>query len=737
MSYGLRYTSSFDSIAGLTHTTEIYKKDYSGSSDSFVLAGTPVVQEWQADDPKQPIAGCQLIVRIINSGSLPASDFFSNEDDTFLVKQYEGSNLVFTGYLIQDECSEVLLDPAHEIVLKFTDNLALLKDITLDAAAKLWGTEQTYTRLMTGVNLGGTGILSVDGGSFEIPIGTVFTLTGTDGDGTYTVENTIFSGGVFTIFVAGELSDEFTNQTGDIEFILPIDLTDIKPLSELFWLCLKSTFLNLDTKVSTSLIPDGATTNRLIEEVFLRTEDFLSSNKWDSCYTVLEKILKRFNACLFQSDGIWHIVRWDELRTTDNTIVSYLYDSEFVYDSSGSLSTVMNYGNGSDIETGAIQFVERNFKYVKETFNYDLPTVLIRNLDLSVLGNLRTSYADGSNTIYEYEMPYWYDPPAPAAPYPDRYIRIVKDENNFELERYCIIVGPSGASTECALSDFVEVSAGDVIKVSMEYRTAASYTSNTTTNFHFELYDGTNTRRVTANGIWKNPATDINVFLAHQTIFSGDDTADWHTVSVVSDQVPFSGKFYVYLSQITRFPPNNETHFKNMRVDIINNLNGTTKVIGHTHTRTQDVSTKNQLDNDINFDDAPRSTIKGTFFLSSTTGVLRDRTTVWKRYPTDPNPLALGKLTTFENLFWRKQQRYKVEANLLGLKQSGNLLSKSRIIRLGLTPYSDKTFVFGRLAIDYKRDSANATLFEIWDDAEVNDTDLTSVYEFKYLYEKS
>ena len=94
MSYGLRYTSSFDSIAGITHTTEIYKKGYSGSSDSFVLAGTPVVQEWQADDPKQPIAGCQLIVRIINSGSLPASDFFSNEDDTFLVKQYEGSNYI-------------------------------------------------------------------------------------------------------------------------------------------------------------------------------------------------------------------------------------------------------------------------------------------------------------------------------------------------------------------------------------------------------------------------------------------------------------------------------------------------------------------------------------------------------------------------------------------------------------------------------------------------------------------
>ena len=733
MSYGLRYTSSFDSIAGLTHTTEIYKKDFSGSSDSFVLAGTPVVQEWQADDPKQPIAGCQLIVRIINSGSLPASDFFSNEDDTFLVKQYEGSNLVFTGYLIQDECSEVLLDPAHEIVLKFTDNLALLKDITLDAAAKLWGTDQSYTRLTTATNLGGTGILAIAGGAFEIPIGTVFTLSGTTADGTYTVENTTFSGGVFSIFVAGELLDEYTSVSATIEFILPIDLTGMKSLAELSRLCLKSTYLNLDTKVSTSLIPEGATTDRLIEEVYLRTEDFLSSNKWDSCYAVLESYLKRFHACLFQADGIWHIVRWDELRTTDNTIVSYIYDSEFVYDTSGALSTVMTYGNGSDIETGAIQFVERGYKFAKETFDYQRPEIILRNSDLQKEGTLRTTYTSGPNTVYEYDWVDWSD--GPFAPFPEKYIRVIKDSGGFDVERYGVVDGSTGDSYMSAKSVSIEVNTGSRLQFSVDVRTENSQAGpGFIRACKFELYDGTNTYVLKSTGNWVSGSAAPNAGTIQ--IFTGDNSDSWHTFDFKSNEFPVDGLLTVYLGQADLTGSPDETYYKNISLDILYSIDGNAKIKAHTHTRTQSNNIKNQSEENILIDDTRINTLKGTIFLSSTTGVLRDRTSVWKRYPTDPDPLALGKLTTFENLFWRKQQRYKVEANLLGLKQSGNLLSKSRIIRLGLTPYSDKTFVFGRLAIDYKRDSANATLFEIWDDAEVSDTDLTSVYEFKYILDQ-
>ena len=50
-------------------------------------------------------------------------------------------------------------------------------------------------------------------------------------------------------------------------------------------------------------------------------------------------------------------------------------------------------------------------------------------------------------------------------------------------------------------------------------------------------------------------------------------------------------------------------------------------------------------------------------------------------------------------------------------------------------PQADLNFVWGKLEIDYKHDKINnSDLWEIYKDGEV-DADLTSEYEFKYLYE--
>ena len=283
MSYGLKYQSSFDNKVSNTYNVKIYEKNYSGSTTTFLLAGTPVIQEWQVDDPKAPIKGCQLTVNIINDGTFPLSNFYALEDDTFLCEFLDGTDLKFKGYLVQDEISELMTDRAHEISIKFTDNLALLKDITFNEAAKLWGTQQSYTRLTTAVNIADTGTISIAGGAFEIPVGTVFTLSGTSGDGTYTVKALTFSGGVFTIFTTEPIAAEYTNETGDIEFILPIDLTGYQTFAEILAMCLKSTYLELDTKVSTTIICDGASTDRFLEETYVKSEDYLNGNNWDSC----------------------------------------------------------------------------------------------------------------------------------------------------------------------------------------------------------------------------------------------------------------------------------------------------------------------------------------------------------------------------------------------------------------------------------------------------------------------
>jgi hypothetical protein len=46
----------------------------------------------------------------------------------------------------------------------------------------------------------------------------------------------------------------------------------------------------------------------------------------------------------------------------------------------------------------------------------------------------------------------------------------------------------------------------------------------------------------------------------------------------------------------------------------------------------------------------------------------------------------------------------------------------------------DKWFIWGQMEIDYKNDAATGTLYEQWQEGEA-DSDLVSLYTFKYLYE--
>ena len=72
MSYNLRYTGSFDVQQSaepfLSIKVDIYKKDYVGAEQTIILTGTPVVHEWQDDDPFAPIKGSTCKIGIINDG---------------------------------------------------------------------------------------------------------------------------------------------------------------------------------------------------------------------------------------------------------------------------------------------------------------------------------------------------------------------------------------------------------------------------------------------------------------------------------------------------------------------------------------------------------------------------------------------------------------------------------------------------------------------------------------------
>ena len=773
MIYNLIYQTEFDALNSDVQPYKllIYKKNYTGLASNVLAAGEPIVCEWDSDEVYDPIKGGKITVNLINDGSLPLSKFFSVEDDTFKCELYWGEKLIFTGFLVQDDASEIQVDQLHEIQLVFTDNIGLLKDVSFDQANKLVGRRKPHNyNIYSSIGTTDYGteysVLNIYGISLtDALIGDTILIEGTPADGVYTVKYVTNSPTIVFITLVEAWPNTIPAYTqATVTFITPQDLNDRVPLTKFLEICLKTTGLNIWTHLYGNLEVDGGSTGRFLEDTFLGCRTFNSGNTWDSCYSVLTKILSRFKLTLFQSDGFWNLIRWDELRYFDSLIPGTRYDVDFnfmpgdfiqqayigtvaftaphtvvlnhtgLYPSIGSLlylfgmpdwpqyltindvddtnpdsiivtvdETIINgavilgqyyiyiyllkgvdlvlnkihtYGNGSDIETGLLQTIKRPLKFDKETFNYKQPPNLLKNADLQELGDLIRYYTSGSNKIYEYELPHWNPYTDFPSPTPNKRIRIIKDASGEEIERYAVIWDATSDSARSAESEPIEVSENDIVKFSFSFRTSNSQSGSININFAVRLKDGTNDKYIkgsastippTPYGSWGNGIGWNN------NTPSGDNTNRWHSVEIISEPAPYGGLLYVYLAEAT---PNgtssssDETQYKNMRLELVYAVTGTTTIIGHTHTNTQPYTILNKTDDEIFIDDSPRNSIGGTLFLDSFTGYLQDRTVNWNR-KNIVEQKRLGEIITFEQLFQKRVPRIKLEGTLLGLVQKG------------------------------------------------------------------
>ena len=177
-------------------------------------------------------------------------------------------------------------------------------------------------------------------------------------------------------------------------------------------------------------------------------------------------------------------------------------------------------------------------------------------------------------------------------------------------------------------------------------------------------------------------------------------------------------------------------------------IDGSGKVIGHTHTDSQSEQIKNNIDKEIFIDNTPRTSISGTLYLKSYTNLLRDLCSSWT-YPASTSSLNLGIITTTEALFTTYKMRAKYEGRYLYINDVDNMLS---ILAVFLDNQNANFFRFvpGKMSIDYKTGFADLSLWEIIDSPSGNFAPggpgitidylqwaATKLYEFNYLYEKS
>lgn len=735
MAHVLKYQCDF-SNAVTSYTLEIYQKDYAGSVIPITGGASSVVHQWETDEPKPAIKGSSIAATLINeSDNISLADLYSTDDEEFkaILVWHTGVTDInlFEGFIVQDDSSELMVDYSHEINISANDNLGLLKDIPFNKAPAGYALVSTDT-VTYEIVLSGTVILLVPTAYGDtVKVGDKISI---DSGPLYEVASLLEGSGLWNLYLV-ESPANVASTSGSFE-LFRVDLLTLISLLEVVKRCISGAGLALDTRVFTNIneVTESAG-DCFLEQTFIDPQTFNDGSNWDDCYSVLEKIFTRFNCTLFQAKGYWNIIRWPELRDFDYSIPGFLYDSDFVFQNgiyldenagmfAGWPKFEIGIGETTQAETGLQQRITRPFKITKETFNYRQPENLLRNANLQELGNLITSYADGTNMVFEYEMPWWTIIAGSYTGTPLYYIRVVYDSVGNEIARLAVLENGSIESYPMPAAE------GDRFTFSFSVITDNSQPGNL--NFVFEIkdYDGTTTKYLQDNDTW---AVTVGYTI---NIPSGDNSNVSHNFQI-SGTIPYDGELTVSLEDFTG--GTGETQYRDITFEYFPMINQSTKIIGHTHTSDQKTLTKNKEEIEIHIDSSPRNSIAGTLFLSSTTGVLRDRCGQWNRATRTENK-NLGEITTEENLFIRKEPRTLLEGTFYGLisppEDAGGIdivdhLSIITLIRYTFFPLHN--FIFGRLEIDYSNNNASGTLFEMYKDAET-DSDLTYYYIFQYLY---
>jgi len=753
---GLKYTSSFDSIrTQLRYIVEIYQDSYEGASIPFILAGTPVIHEWQEDDPLAPIKGSTLTINLTTSGGLSLSDFYSDNDNEFRVKLIEDTTAgtLFDGFIQQDDCSEVQIDFIHTITLTASDNLGTIKDINLDRAAFLFGDVTTLTNVGCAFVPAGPYIV-INVATWNVQPGQTFTIDGTP----FTMVTNL---GEIDLFYTGwciqiiEDIPALVIGTFDITYRQVVSLDGYIPLMTFIKLCLRSTYvtdmgLNVYNHITPSdgeiFLDTGET--RILEDVTLLGNTFLKGNEYMSCYDVLEIIMKRFNMSCFQSLGSWWIVRYPDLfldfEEGQTVIYYYNYNSDFDYVDLLQINKSYDFLSNNSIETGLLKSIIRPYRRTLETFNYVQPEDLLCNSQFTDLGPLRQVTTGGGFTNREYDLPCWFDYDAHPSPSPNRFIRVINDGGN-EVERYVVVTGSTWDAPRSVQSQNIPLNQGDIFNYTFQFSTDVSQPGPNSIQFAIRITNGTTTLFLQDDYTWA-AFPGYTVYIP-----SGQNTNQWQNVNIENAKAPFDGILNIYLAEATA-SPSDETRYKGLRFELKFVIAGQGQVTGHSHNASQSKKLNNVNDVEIFIDNTERSSISGTLFLTTQTGILQDKCTTWKfgyGYNTgipDATYQNLGQLVTETYMFQRYIPRTKFNGNLLSIRNSNGVLSNLAIFSNGFTGASlHNKMLLGSVAIDYKNDSAEFTMWEVFNsdtDYVDNFTDFTNylfniLYEFNYLYENN
>ena len=164
MAYGTKYRLDFSDTEGNKRRLDILKKDYTGSINPLVGAGSPAIIKWEQDnDFYDPIIASNCEINLIQTDTVTYDEFYDFDEREFLVKIYyaetrqpywenindqyqdydvnwnatdpEDNYFIFwQGFLIQDTYQQKLTAAPFNVSFKAVDGLGLLKGIEFPIA---------------------------------------------------------------------------------------------------------------------------------------------------------------------------------------------------------------------------------------------------------------------------------------------------------------------------------------------------------------------------------------------------------------------------------------------------------------------------------------------------------------------------------------------------------------------------------------------------------------------------
>ncbi|HEU4901175.1 MAG TPA: hypothetical protein VFT06_00245 [Flavisolibacter sp.] len=464
----------------------------------------------------------------------------------------------------------------------------------------------------------------------------------------------------------------------------------------------------------------------------------------EDCYAVLQKIVSSLKCRLFQYNGEWWMVRLHEHRREADTVRVIKYDpAGDILSTFADVSTALTVQAGTDvylINADARKETQRPHKLDKDTYRYEFPREIIRNIDFS-----RGTFISGTNPKL-YTVGDWTTGRFSGSVTVTPYIRKNYDSNDRENERWVVIPAGSGSAhyIQCAEVPLHEL---DKFDLSIDWRLNVDIGGNSgyITSFiaqvrlygedgtYWTLHGGVGAGSERIDWVQCNSSFTTNQrYIADQWARLDVKENEWRSVSIESAPLPVDGSIFILLIEHTA-TGNKETHFSNLGFDYIPSINGTYQKYNGQYNKVEQVpGYKAKSDNEVAISDSPKKLFKGALkkfnFLTGRWQLMEDWTDGFDAGASGTT--RLGEILNYDVWNQYKTNRRLITGTIQGI---GNAHAYCLLFqRITFADYSATgKGVCLHYDLNVGLNEARGEFIEVHDTGDSND--YTTAHEFNYV----